>query len=491
MLCQQTIVHSQTIRPQPTFKGTVSVQGKRSSNIDTIEVIYRLPYAPYRTNYEIFSVITDSLGNFSFKLPYYNEPTLMGFWIMSKGKAVTEMARTRFLFENTDRVNIKIDRGVKSYGLTFTGEGAEKFEMVGKLAKLGSPAEINTKFRDGMKELRLGKPDSLETKLRLFEELTRQLVDEKEKIISQSRLSERMKKIMTYEYAPIYTDWKIRMASLYSKTYKTDYSSRSLIKKSFNSNKEKFKTPYSCELALCPTYLNFLAYEEAYDLLLNSSTDSIAFKDLYSVLINKYSGLTRERLVANLFLGFSGYITEMRLDNQIIDTLMDDGKKYITIPLVKKIYSSQQKLAIGKQVYNASFKDVKGNPIHLSSLKNKVVLIDMWFTGCGACAKFHQDFHGDFYPLIKSNNDFVYLSISVDSSVDKWKKGMNTGIYTSMDYLNVYAENGFNHPFPKHYDLGGAPFLLLLDRKGKINANIINGANDAYSLIQEALKAGL
>ncbi|MBB5440064.1 thiol-disulfide isomerase/thioredoxin [Pedobacter sp. AK017] len=489
MLYQQSIVFAQ--RPQPTFKGTVSVDGKRSSGIDTIEVIYLKPYSPYRTNYESISVTTDTAGNFCFKLPYYIEPGTMGFWMMSKGRAITEMARKRYFFENTDVIEIDIRKTASTYTINFAGKGAEKYTIVNKLAKLGSPAEIDTEFRDGAKKLQLGKKDSLETKLHQLEELTRQLVRKKEVIINNSRLSERMKKMITYEYAPIYSDWKLRMEGLYMRAYRKDPGSRLLIKKNFSSNKEKFKNEYNSDLALCPNHLNFLALEEARDLLINSPTDSISFKELYNLLTNKYSGLIRERLIANLFLGFSGYIPEMKLDNQVIETLMEDGKKYITIPFVKRIYTSQQKLAIGKRVYNASFKDLKGNSISLSSLKNKVVFIDVWFTGCGACAKFHQGFHQVFYPLLKGNDNFVYLSISADSSIDKWKQGIGKVIYTSMDYLNVRAENGFNHPFLKHYELSGAPFLLLLNRKGQIYANIINGAKDAYELIQEALKADL
>ncbi|TKC00027.1 TlpA family protein disulfide reductase [Pedobacter cryotolerans] len=488
VLCNINTCIAQSIKPQPIFKGTITVNGKRINTMDTIEVIFHRPYTPYRTNYENFSITTNKAGNFSFKLPNFPEPAIMSFWLMKNGRAITEMARKRYYFENTDSINLNIDKSGVALSITFKGNGAYKYRLIDELAHLGSPAEIDTEFRKGVKQLQLGKPDSLQIKLDHLNEFTSRLVGKKNDIIRHSNLSDRMKTLINYEHAPIFSDWKFRMSGLYSITYKNDPISQSLIKKNFNLNKEKFKNIPSDDLALCPTQLNFLAREEAYDLLINSVTDSITLKELYDVLLNKYSGIVRERLVANLFLGFSGYVSQMKFDSKTTDELMEDGKKYITIPFVKNIYSSQQKLAIGRQVYDGLFKGFDGNSVSLNSLKNKVVFIDLWFTGCGACAKFHHDFHKDFYHLLKGKEDFVYLSISVDSSIEKWKNGLESGIYTSKEYLNVYAENGFKHPFAKHYDLSGAPFLLVIDKKGEIYANTINGAKDAYGLILSAIK---
>lgn len=485
LLFQSSNIYSQT---KPTFEGTMKIEGNRSLGNDTIQVIYHKPYTPYRTNYETFTIVTDSLGNFSFKLPHYSEPAVMGFWIRTGGRAVTEMARKRYFFENTDTIKVNVQKKASVYSVNFDGNGADKFNVVWDLANLGSPAETNTQLRKGMTKLNLTKPDSLLVKLERFNDLTRRIINKKNAIIKNLISSERIKRMVAYENAPIYFDWKFEMAYLYTVTYKNDPENRSLVKANFNLNNKEFSEEVNEDMSLCPHYLNFLALDQSYSLLLNSSFDTISFKELYNLIVNKYKGLIRERLIANLFLGFSGYITEMKLDNQTLDSLMTDGKKYITIPFVKSIYNSQEKLSIGKNVFNASFKDLKGGTMNLNTLKNKVVFIDMWFTGCGACAKFHQEFYKAYYPLIKANNDFVYLSISLDSSMDKWKQGIETDIYTSKDYLNVYAENGFKHPFPKYYNLGGAPFILLIDRKGKIFANVINGPKDAYTLIKEALK---
>jgi cytochrome oxidase Cu insertion factor (SCO1/SenC/PrrC family) len=488
VLCQHGVAYSQGKEMQPTFKGIITTNGRLNSMIDTIEVIFHKPYTPYRTNYETFTITTDKDGNFSFRLPNFKEPAIMSFWVMKNGRAITEMARKRYFFENTDKVYLNIDKNTSGISVIFNGNGADKYKLIDELVKLGSPAEINTEFRSETKQLKLSKSDSLEIKLDRFIKLTSQLVEKKKNAIIHSNLSNRMKTLVNLEYAPIFSDWKFRMVGLYSITYKNEPNSRLLIKEKFNLYKDKFKNEHGDDLALCPSRLNFLAREEAYDLLINSATDSIKLKDLYIVLTSKYSGLVRERLVANLFLGFSGYISQMQFDNKTVEELMEDGRKYITIPFVKNIYSSQEKLAIGKLVYNASFKDLNGNSVSLTSLRNKVVFVDLWFTGCGACAKFHQDFHQDYYQMLKGKEDFVYLSISVDSNTDKWKKGLETGMYTSKEYLNVYAENGFNHPFPKHYNLSGAPFLLILNKKGEIYANTINGVKDAYGLILNALK---
>ncbi|MCY1555050.1 Thioredoxin-like protein [compost metagenome] len=117
-----------------------------------------------------------------------------------------------------------------------------------------------------------------------------------------------------------------------------------------------------------------------------------------------------------------------------------------------------------------------------------MLLIDFWYTGCGACMGFHKNFHQRGYPLIKDNKDFVYVSVSIDKQKKTWLKSVANGDYSSNDYLNLNTELGVSDPFLKYYERNAMPFLILVDKNGKIySSRIIPEPKAVVQLINEAL----
>lgn len=132
------------------------------------------------------------------------------------------------------------------------------------------------------------------------------------------------------------------------------------------------------------------------------------------------------------------------------------------------------------EVMDYTFKDLLDNDVHISDFKGKVVLIDLWYSGCGACIKSNQAINSIHKQLIGEN--IVFLSISVDKNKLKWMQSLTKNAakselnpwagkyYSSPGTVTLYCgETGSNNDFVKLYNPENAyPSLLLIDTNGKL-----------------------
>jgi cytochrome oxidase Cu insertion factor (SCO1/SenC/PrrC family) len=74
-----------------------------------------------------------------------------------------------------------------------------------------------------------------------------------------------------------------------------------------------------------------------------------------------------------------------------------------------------------ENLYNFSLPDTNGVYHSLKELKGKVVILDFWFTGCGACKTMVSAFKIE--PSLKSK-EIEFVSINVDKTLPRWKEGI-------------------------------------------------------------------
>ncbi len=466
-------------KEQPTFHGTIKKDGK-PVGFDSITIQYMKPFSPIGTVSSKEYVVTDANGNFSFKLPKFGQPIKMIVNIRIKNKKLR--LNDGYLVEASDNIRIDITKTESSAFAEFYGHGAEKYNITNGLY------DLVREFIEKRTGLKLFRPDSLSKKLVSFNGLTEKYEKIKQNIINHSKLDDKMKKMISYEFGNFHSLWSTAYRKYFYYTYRNNQELQSLIKNSFNENKDRFSYENDSLMIHCRNYFLDIANREAIDLLINSPSSTISSVSFYDSIKTKYSGLLRERLMANFFIGNVGVIEGFQMNNLVHDSLMLEAEKYMTISFVKKIYSDKLRLSAGKELFNSSFIALNGNKVSTESLVGKVVLIDMWALGCSWCAVFHKMFHQDVYPLLKDNKDFIYLSINSDEDPKRWEMGLKQGIYTSFEYLNVSTGKlGTAHPFLKHYNIQSLPFLLLIDKKGKIHSNNFGEMRDIAMVVQKLL----
>ncbi|RQO35377.1 hypothetical protein DBR39_18850 [Chryseobacterium sp. KBW03] len=119
----------------------------------------------------------------------------------------------------------------------------------------------------------------------------------------------------------------------------------------------------------------------------------------------------------------------------------------------------------GSPFYNFNLPDTNGVNHRLDDLRGKIVILDFWFTGCGACKTLATQL-SKIEPQFKSHQ-IQFVSISVDKTLPVWKRGI--GIYSVGSALQLYTEGKrYDHPIIKFGNINAFPTLIVLDREGRI-----------------------
>ena len=113
----------------------------------------------------------------------------------------------------------------------------------------------------------------------------------------------------------------------------------------------------------------------------------------------------------------------------------------------------------------------EGEPLKLSELRGKVVLVDFWASWCGPCRKENPHVRR-LYDEYKSQG-FEVLGVSLDRTKDRWVQAIEKD---QLEWLHVSDLKGWKNEVAQLYRVSSIPHTMLLDREGKIIARGLRGA---------------
>lgn len=99
----------------------------------------------------------------------------------------------------------------------------------------------------------------------------------------------------------------------------------------------------------------------------------------------------------------------------------------------------------------------------LSSLRNKVVLLDFWASWCVPCRESFKDL-AELYKKYQSSG-FEIFSFSLDNDFKAWK---TASIQDNINWINVSDLKAFYSKQTAAYKIRSIPQTFLIDREGKI-----------------------
>ena len=139
-----------------------------------------------------------------------------------------------------------------------------------------------------------------------------------------------------------------------------------------------------------------------------------------------------------------------------------------------------------------AFNDPEGRPMTVASLRDKVLLVNLWATWCAPCRAEMPAL--DALQRDMGGEDFEVVAVNVDTGSDEKPKKFLSEI--GIEHLGYYRDNTlvlFNELKRRSLALG-LPVTLLIDRDGCLLANMNGPAEwasaDARKLIEAALAPG-
>lgn len=177
----------------------------------------------------------------------------------------------------------------------------------------------------------------------------------------------------------------------------------------------------------------------------NSVKDALLKLRIEDVLLNKY--ITTFRYAVNYDEGLSELTS--------LTERYGLNKKYLS-------EFKKRKATVSGNLFPADvvLNDLNGNKVDFAKFRGKYVYIDMWASWCVPCIK--EIPHLKAIEKDLQNEDVVFLSISIDSNVEAWKKKVaQLGLEGNLliDAKGTLAQS---------LNVNGIPFFLIYDREGRM-----------------------
>lgn len=470
---------------------------------DTITLEIHRPFSNSLNSLQVEDTYTDIATNGEFKFVLDDIDSIVYITLKTTAKIqkkfggiVPSPVISEYMLHAGDSINI---RSNGSGNIWFSGSGYEQMQVRNELERLTELEELHLPLppytdRVARQLQAIERADRLlDFQLRKLETYRDILNDRdyytlKADIIGKNRFP--------FYYSRVTSKFGKNDSTLHDTLLK-EYQSKHLYSKPDTSIREMW--------AHSPFYVNYLYYKTLADDsfkslsgMVDSPNDSEGSAYQIDLFEHAYSGALRDKL---LILWMNRQLTFSRLSEQHLQRLSGLVKSPFCQQLV---LAAKETFGQGQPVVDFTFRDSLDHPVKISDFKGKVIFIDMWFTGCGACKSVAKAIP-EVEKVFDGNPDVVFLSVSIDKDREAWKASIrkeevrskrfpHAGSYYAGEgtvYLNT-GGSGSDNDFIKKYVPGNAyPRLLMVDKEQKIYSSNPprpdTSAEKLIALMQDAL----
>lgn len=394
-------------------------------------------------------------GIFHFEVPI-NKTSQVGIFMNNKVDLIVP-GSFGFVVNPGDSLNLKLqDNKVGLINMEISGEGSEKILMLKNVAKKMFSSYIFKKpyTKKTMKEKFLELDNSLEIIDSMFEEHPKKHTKDF-RLVKAELVDQAMEGLLQY----CVWNFDDSVKTLFNKFIR----SKNRIKPLLDSVTIEYYGGYN----ILPIYIYLCNREQLgdrYDLF------QYYYPKEYTSLVQKEFGnipFVKDYLLSdNLINIFRQYWFDQVSKDMFKYYLENANKNNPHFNIVVNEYNKlKDVLKPGNPFYNFNLVDTNGVYHKLQDMKGKVVILDFWFTGCGACKQLASKLSEIEGSL--ENDKIQFVSINVDRTKSVWKRGI--GIYSVGGSLQLNTEGRmYDHPLLKFANVYAYPTLIVLDKEGKI-----------------------
>lgn len=217
---------------------------------------------------------------------------------------------------------------------------------------------------------------------------------------------------------------------------------------------------------------------------------SNALEQPYTALINEHNKYLQKFIESNPSSFASLAAIQQLPAEEFLSTYikLDEGlyAKYPNSSYIKSFHASvesQKKLTVGTPAPEITMNTPEGQPLSLSSLRGKVVLVDFWASWCGPCRAENPNVV-KAYNKYKSKG-FDIFSVSLDKDKDRWIAAIAKDGLAWKNHVCDFKH--WQSPVVQLYNFNGIPYNVLIDKNGNIIAKNLRG-EDLEKKLAEVLK---
>ncbi|KPE50882.1 TlpA family protein disulfide reductase [Chryseobacterium indologenes] len=136
--------------------------------------------------------------------------------------------------------------------------------------------------------------------------------------------------------------------------------------------------------------------------------------------------------------------------------------------------SAQNTIETGKKAPEITLTRPDGSSFSLSSLKNRLVLIDFWATWCAPCMDEQPELkvlYEQFSDQVKDKK-FEIVGVSLDRNKESWGKAIQR---FNINWIQVSDLKFWKSPVAKSYEVDELPFNVIINGEGTIIAKNLHG----------------
>jgi len=368
------------------------------------------------------------------------------------------LGRTKLYLRPGDNLDMELDQSDSRLSV-FRGKGSEINEYLKDVAfpKSGSYLESGKNIRQTPAEML----EFIRAKYREREQQLKRLKNAPDGFVKLERARNRADVIKTFKSLRSYAGFRFRDKD---KSFLDNYVSEF----------EKLSTAWKDSLLknfIDPGYLSIEVYRDiVYDLDLSSAKPAMArgildWKKAYELAYLKIKPENNKSILP----GYRASIDSIESPyyREILEVLLADKMKF----------------GNGDEAIDLVFRQPNGETARLSSLKGKVIYLDLWATWCGPCMAEMPHFE-ELKKKYSSNPDIALVSLSIDDNDAVWIRNLNErkpdGIQWRID-----------RPKLVDYGVESVPRYILIDRDFRVaDMNAPRASDPALSSRIDKLVAG-